>query len=99
MLEELRLKKLQERTSIAKLKMLHSFCDGYKFVTGSLLPSKARDTNLHFKPKLGCMKVYDGSSQPYTVSLWNKLLPHIVNTAITEHFSDHVSDIDLEHFA
>ena len=33
MLDEVELKKLQERRSIAKLKMLHSFYDGYKFVT------------------------------------------------------------------
>ena len=49
MLEELGLKKLQERRSIAKLKMLHSFYHGYKFVTLSLLPSKAQKANLRFK--------------------------------------------------
>ena len=38
MLEELGFKRLQERRSIAKLKMLHSFYHSYKFVTPSLLP-------------------------------------------------------------
>ena len=52
-LEEVGLRKLQERRSIAKLKMLHSFYHSYKFVTPSLLPLKARNANLQFKPILG----------------------------------------------
>ena len=69
------------------------------FVTPSMLPSKARNTSLHFKPILGRVKVYDGSLFPSTVSLWNKLPPHIVNTVSAEQFSDHVADLDLQHFA
>ena len=52
MLEELGRQKLQERMSIAKFKVFHSFLDGYTFVTSSLLPSKAQSNNLRFKPIL-----------------------------------------------
>ena len=87
MLEELGLKKLQERRSIPKLKLLHGFYHSYKFMTSSLLPSKARNTNLHFKPILSCVKVYNGLfSHPLfhcwinchhillTLSVWNNFL-------------------------
>ena len=50
MLEELGLKKLHERRSITKWKILHSFYHSYKFVTPSLLPSKIQNANLRFKP-------------------------------------------------
>ena len=99
MLEELGLKKLQERRSIAKLKMLHSFYHSYKFVTPSLLPSKARKTNVSFKSILGCMRLYEGSFYPYTVSFWSKLPPHIANTISMEQFSDYVPNLDLQRFA
>ena len=99
MLEELGLRKLQERKSIAKLKTLRSFYHGYKFVTPSLLPSKARNANLRFKPILGRVRVYEGSFFPSTVSLWNKLPPHVANTISMEQFSNYVSDLDLQRFA
>ena len=60
-LQELRLKKLQERRSIAKWEMFHSFYHGYKFSAPFLLPSKAQNANLPFKPTLGPGKVHDGS--------------------------------------
>ena len=84
MLEELALRKLPERRSIAKPKMLHSFYHSYKFETPSVLTSKARNANLHFKPILGCVRVYDGSFFPSTVSLRNIFPPHIANTIIME---------------
>ena len=99
MLEELGLKIMQERRSITKMKMLHSFYHGYKFVTPSSLPSKARNANLRLKPILGCVRVYEGSFFPSTVSLWNKLPPHIANTISMEQFCDYVSDLDLQRFA
>ena len=67
-------------------------------MTPSLVPSKARKANLRFKPILGHVKVYDRLFFPSTVSLWNKLLPHIVNTSV-EQFSDYLSNLDLQHFA
>ena len=71
MLEELGLKKLQERRSNAKLKMLHSFYSGYKFVTPPLLPLKARNANLCFKPIAGCVRV--------ELSAWNNfLIMHLI---------------------
>ena len=76
--------------------MLHNFYHGYKFVTTSLLPSKAGNTNLHLKRIFGCVKVYDGSFFPSTVSMWNKLPPHI-NTVSVELFSDHLCDLDLHY--
>ena len=79
--------------------MLHSFYHGYKFVTPSLLTSITRNANLHLKPLLGHVKVYDGSFFPSTVSLWNKLPPNTVNTVTVEQFSDYLSDLDLQHFA
>ena len=91
-------KKLQEKRSIAKLKLLHGFYHGYKFVTPSLLPLKAQNASLRFKPILSCVKVYDGSFFPSTASLRNKLPSHIVNTVSVEQFSDYVSDLDLQHF-
>ena len=59
-LEELGLKKLQESRSISKLKMPHGFYYGHKFMTPSLLTSKAQNANLHFKLMLDHMNVYDG---------------------------------------
>ena len=97
MLEKIGLKKLQKRRSIAKLKMLHSFYADYKFVTPSLLPSKARNTNLHFKPILGQMKVYDGSLCLSTVRFWKKKCCHLLLNI--ERFSGHVYDLGLQHFA
>ena len=81
--------------------MLHSFYHGYKFVTPSLLPSKARNANLRFKPILGHVRVYEGSFFPSTVSLWNKLPPlNVVNPIISiGQFFDYVSDLDLQRFA
>ena len=67
MLKEPGLKRLQERSSIAKLKMLYSFYHRYKSVKPYLEPSKAQNTNLRFKPTLGRVKVYDGSFFPSTV--------------------------------
>ena len=88
MLEELELKKLQDRRSIAKLKMLHTFYHGYKFVIPSLLPSKAWNANLHFKPILGRVRANEGLFFASTISLWNKLPPHIANATSMEQFSD-----------
>ena len=79
--------------------MLHSFYHDYKFVVPSLLPSKVRNANLRFKPILGCVRGYEGSLFLSTVSLWNKLPPHIANTISMEQFSDYVSDLDLQYFA
>ena len=53
----------------------------------------------NFKPILGSVKVYDGSFFSSTISMWKKLPPHIDNTVSVEQFSDHVSDLDLQHFA
>ena len=99
MLEELGLRKLQERKSIAKLKTLRSFYHGYKFVTPSLLPSKARSANLRFKPILSRERVYERLLFPSIVSLWNKLPPHIADSITVEQFFDYVSDLDLQPFA
>ena len=78
--------------------MLHGLYYSYKIVAPSLLLSKPQNTNLRFKPILDCVKVYNESFFPSTVSLWNKLPPHIVNTVIVEQFSDYASDLDLQHF-
>ena len=61
----------------------------------SLPPPKSRNINLCFKPSIYVLKsevkVYNGLFFPSTVSLWNKLPPHFVNTVSMEQFSDHVS--------
>ena len=98
MLQELGPKKLQER-SIAKMKMLHNFYHGYKFVTSPLSPSKSQNANLRFKPILGCVRSKEGSFSISSVSLWNKFPPHIANTISMEQLADYVSDLDLLQFA
>ena len=60
-------------------------------MTPSLLLSKAQNTNLCFKQILGHVKVYDGLYFTSTVSMWN-------NTVSVEQFSDHVLDLDFQHF-
>ena len=45
------------------------------------------------------MKMYDGSFFPSAVLLWNKLPAHTVNAVSVEQIFDHVSDLNLQHFA
>ena len=51
------IKKLYEKGSIAKLKMLHRAYQRYKFVTSTLLPSKAQDNNIQVKSMLSPVKM------------------------------------------
>ena len=95
MLDELHLKTLQERRTIAKLKLLHSFYYGHKYLLPSLLPSKVRCSDLRFKPILARTQAYNGSFFPSTVAVWNKLPRDIVNTICPLEFSKHLVNSNL----
>ena len=84
------LKTLQERRSIAKLKMLHEIV--YKTKHVDHIPNRQRCSNVKFQPILGRIKLYSSSFFPSTVRLWNTINNSIANIQDKEKFIESIND-------
>ena len=95
MILKLKLKTLEERRQIAKVKLLHSFYHQSKYIENNVMAQRARNVNIRFKPIYGRVNVYKHSFLPSTVALWNKLPSNLVNIECPKKFAVMCENIDF----
>ena len=93
MLQELNLSTLETRRNIAKVKLLHSYFHGTKFLPTYVMPMRARCADIRFKPVLGRVNAYTSSFKPATIVLWNGLPSGVVNTVCPSKFTNLVTKV------
>lgn len=93
--ETAKLKTLNERRSVARIKMLYEIHHKSKQVNKEMIPVEQRCGNLKFNPILGRIQIYSNSFLPKTVELWNKLPTKLTNLKDLEEFKKEAEKISI----
>ena len=87
MIEELKLQSLEYRRYLAKIKLMHAFVHGHKFISDDKLPERTRYDSNKFQPIYGRVQSFTSSYIPSTVSAWNKLPSNVIKISCPDLFN------------
>ena len=87
MIEELKLQSLEYRRYLAKIKLMHAFVHGHKFISDDKLPERTRYDANKFKPIYRSIQAFTSSYIPSTVPAWNKLPSNVIKISCPDLFN------------